>query len=242
MMNWLRAPRLPSAPLAPLAILAGLAGGLAIVAPATAADLAGRVEVVLGDKAAAGEAGRVVVYFEPAKPVPPKALPKGLEIKTEAKQFQPRVMALPKGTAVAFPNADPILHNVFSVSEPEPFDLGLLGKGPGKSVVFDRPGLVRVFCNVHPDMVAYVLVLDTPYYTTTGPDGSFLLKGVPDGPGRLTVWHEQAEPWTKELKVPAGEAVVARIALTKPRIPSHLNKQGRQYGRNSRDRYRKPPG
>lgn len=218
-------------------------GAFAAIVPTalSAAELTGRVEVVVGDKAAAGESGRVVVYFEPAKAVAPRTLPKGLSIKTEQKQFLPRVMALPKGSMVTFPNADPILHNVFSVSEPEPFDLGLYGKGPGKAVVFDKPGLVRVFCNVHPDMVAYVLVLDTPYYTTTAGDGSFTLKGVPEGPGRLTVWHEQSEAWSREIKVPAGEPVVARIALTKPRIPSHLNKQGRQYGRNSRDRYRKPP-
>lgn len=231
MALWPRALRAPS-----------LVFVLAAISPKVlpAAELSGRVEVVVGDKSAAGESGRVVVYFEPAKPVAPKTLPKGLEIRTEQKQFQPRVMALPKGTTVTFPNADPILHNVFSVSDPEPFDLGLYGKGAGKSVVFDRPGLVRVFCNVHPDMVAYVLVLDTPFYTTTASDGSFTLKGLPEGPGRLTVWHEQSEPWTKELKAPASD-VVARIALTKPRIPSHMNKQGRQYGRNSRDRYRKPP-
>lgn len=236
MRHWLRTLRAPSWAFALAAILPP-----AFPVTLAAAEISGRVEVVVGDKSAAGESGRVVVYFEPAKPVPPKSLPKGLEIKTERKQFLPRVMALPKGATVSFPNTDPILHNVFSVSASKPFDLGLLGKGAGKAVTFDQPGLVRVFCNVHPDMVAYVLVLDTPFYTTTAVDGSFLLKGVPEGPGRLTVWHEQAEPWSQPIKVPSSEALVARIALTKPRIPSHLNKQGRQYGRNSRDRYRKPP-
>ncbi len=158
---------------------------------------------------------------------------------TRRKEFAPRLLVVPKGSRVRFPNQDPILHNVFSVSSPNQFDLGLYRQGPGKEKRFDEPGLVRVFCNVHHDMVAYVLVLGTPYYVSPGAAGEFVLTGLPKGPGRLTVWHEQADPWTVDVEVPArtAGALVARVEIVRPLIPAHLNKLGQSYFRSQRDRY-----
>jgi hypothetical protein len=158
---------------------------------------------------------------------------------TRGKEFVPRVLAVPKGGRVHFPNADPILHNVFSVSAGNAFDLGLYKKGPGKEKTFESPGLVRVYCNVHQAMVAYVLVVNTPYFAAPAEDGSFVLTGLPKGAGKLTVWHEQTEPWTVSVQLPAGPApITARIEVTRPQVPSHLDKSGKSYFSLSRDGYK----
>lgn len=215
--------------------------GLALASgapPAAAAELVGRVEVVSKGRAVPGEAGRTVVWFEPDRPGAAEPADGSLEMITRRKEFTPRILVAETGATVAFPNRDPILHNVFSVSDPRPFDLGLLGEGESRRVRFERPGVVRVFCNVHHDMVGYVLVLDTPFHASPDARGSFRLRDLPAGPGTLTVWHEQAEPWTARLTLPADGPVRARIELTRPRIPPHLDKFGRSYRERRRDRYR----
>jgi len=213
---------------------------VAAAAPLAAVDLTGHVEATVKGRPAPGQAGLAVVYFEPDRPVPP-AKAGGLQMVTQRKEFSPRVLVAPKGATVEFPNRDPILHNAFSVSEPQPFDLGLFGQGEVGRVTFETPGVVRVFCNVHHDMVGYVLVLDTPFYTRPDGRGGFRLRGLPPGPGTLTVWHEQAEPWSRRLEIPRDGAmppIAVDLALSKPRIPPHLDKFGRSYLQRRRDRYR----
>jgi plastocyanin len=181
-----------------------------------------------------------VVYWEPAGGSGARPAEAPLLMKTRKKQFSPRMLVVPRGARVRFPNEDPILHNVFSVSPGNAFDLGLYRKGPGKEQRFTEPGVVRVFCNVHHDMVAYLLVVDTPHVTSPGADGSFVLSGLPKGPGRLTVWHEQADPWTADLELPPGKPVTARVEIVRPRVPPHLNKVGQSYFQSGRDRYNQP--
>jgi|SRR6185369_2190052 len=227
--------------LAPLAFALLVTGAAA----AGAEDLRGTIQLVTkGGKSAATESDvtQAVVYFEPAGGAPPRRSEAPQEMVTRQKQFVPRVMAVPRGARVRFPNQDPILHNVFSVSPGNFFDLGLYNQGPGKEQKLDKPGLVRVFCNVHHSMVAYILVLDTPYYTQPGPDGRFTLSGLPKGPGRLTIWHEQADPWTAPITLPqaSGPAITARVEVVRPRIPPHLNKSGQSYFHSGRDRYQQP--
>lgn len=218
-----------------------LASFLGLAASVGAGEIAGRVEATTKGRPSPGQASLAVVYFEPDRPVQPGTAG-NLEMVTERKEFSPRVLVAPRGATVAFPNRDPILHNAFSVSEPRPFDLGLHGEGEIGRVSFPDAGVVRVFCNVHHDMVGYVLVLDTPHHTRPDARGGFRLRGLPAGPGTLTVWHEQAEPWTARVEVPAGAAaapeVEAVIELSKPRIPPHLDKFGRSYLQRRRDRYR----
>ncbi|HYG64929.1 MAG TPA: hypothetical protein VEL74_20270 [Thermoanaerobaculia bacterium] len=213
---------------------------LSLAGAARADEIRGRVELLAkgGKGPARGSDVRdVVVYFEPASPQAVKPAAQAFEVVTKDKEFQPRVLAIPRGSRVRFPNQDPILHNVFSVSGVNRFDLGLYRRGAGKEKRFDEAGIVRVFCNVHHDMVAYILVLDTPFSASPAADGTFVLTGVPRGPGRLTVWHEQAEIWTTEVRLPQSAPVAARVEVTKPRIPAHLNKTGSSYFR--RDRYGK---
>jgi plastocyanin len=221
---------------ASLAALAFLAAGAA-----AGSQLGGRVEFVGKDgRAFSGEADprHAVVYFEPAaQGAAARAPGPAVEMTTKGKEFRPQVLHVTRGATVRFPNLDPLLHNVFSVSGGNRFDLGLYSKGPGKSWTFDAPGVVRVFCNVHHQMVGYVLVLDTPYHSAADAEGRFSL-AVPDGAGKLTVWHPQAEPWSAEVRTGgAASPLHVRLAITGERVPPHLNKFGRAYERGRRDRY-----
>ena len=121
------------------------------------------------------------MVFAPTK-VAPAPKPVVVDMVTVRKAFQPRILVVPVGSTVRFPNQDPILHNVFSVSGRNSFDLGLLGKGAGSTAVFREAGIVRVFCNVHQAMVGFVAVLDTPFSAFPDSAGNFTLS-VPDGPG-----------------------------------------------------------
>jgi hypothetical protein len=155
---------------------------------------------------------------------------------THRKRFDPRVLVVPVGSIVRFPNRDPILHNVFSISGGNAFDLGLIGGGEGGSARFVEAGVVRVFCNVHHRMVGYVVVVDTPFSTAPAPDGAFRLSGLPAGPGELVVWHERGEPLRQRVDPASGPPPALRLELTRPLVPVHLNKLGRPYD-PARDRY-----
>ena len=212
---------------------------LLYVSPALADDLHGHLQLLAkgGKEPAKGsDVRQAVVYFEPANPQAVKAPEKPFEMVTRRKELVPRLLVIPRGSKVRFPNEDPILHNVFSVSTPNQFDLGLYQRGPGKEKRFEQPGLVRVYCNVHHDMVAYILVLDTPLHATPDANGEFALLGLPRGPGKLTVWHEQADPWTMSVDLPQKGPLSIGLQIVRPLIPSHLNKSGKSYFRSG-DRY-----
>jgi plastocyanin len=209
---------------------------LLLAVPGAAEELRGRLQLVgKGGKGPArgSDVRQALVWFEPASGVP--AQPKTFVMTTRDKQFVPRTLTIPVGSRVRFPNEDVILHNVFSVSGGNSFDLGLYRRGAGKEQKFDRPGLVRVFCNVHHSMVGYILVLESPYVATPDSEGRFALTGLPKGPGRLTVWHEQAEPASMDVQVPRAEPLAPRLEIVRPRIPPHLNKSGKSY--STRDTY-----
>lgn len=208
---------------------------LAVVAlawPIQASEIKGSVLLLakggkMVDRAA--DVTAAVVAWRPATPVKGVATNRTFVMSTHQKAFEPRVLTIPVGSSVTFPNADPILHNVFSLSEGNRFDLGLYRKGAGKTWVFKAPGLVRVFCNVHHSMVAYIWVLDTPFSATPDSSGNFTLSGLPEGAGTLEIWHEQTEGSKQALKLPLREPVITKMEITRPRIPSHLNKSGTSY-------------
>jgi plastocyanin len=216
---------------------APLLGQASPPAPPPTYTLAGRVELLAKGQATrdrSADPRDAVVTFAPSgattAPTPVRA-----EMVTRKKEFVPHLLVVPVGSTVAFPNQDPILHNVFSVSGDNKFDLGLAGKGSGRPVHFRAAGLVRVFCNVHHSMVAYVLVVDTPYWTRPAADGSFSLAGLPGGPGKLTVWHERAEPGASSITLPARAPATVRLEIVIPRVPTHLNKLGQPYASRSGD-------
>jgi plastocyanin len=104
-------------------------------------------------------------------------------------QFAPRVLAVQVGTKVKFPNNDRVFHNVFSYHDGTRFDLGLYPVGAVKEVPFDRPGLSRIFCNIHPQMAAYLMVLDTPFFAVSDREGRFTLTGLPPGTYPYHAWR-----------------------------------------------------
>ncbi len=172
------------------------------------------------------------VWFEPdAGTTPPRA--KSAQMVTAKKQFAPSFLVVPVGSTVGFPNQDPILHNIFSVSGKNKFDLGLVGSGKGKSVVFREAGLVRVFCNVHHAMFAHVLVVRTPHFALLDKSGAFRLDGIVGGPGQLFYWHGRGEPGSRRVQLPQAAELRIELPITVARIPTHKNKLGKSYTRGA---------
>jgi plastocyanin len=129
-----------------------------------------------------------------------------LDQRNEA--FFPYVLAVQVGTTVAFPNDDRTYHNVFSFSKAKRFDLGRYPRGRSKSVRFDRPGVVRVFCDIHAHMSAFILVFAHPYFATTDAEGRFRIPSVPAGTYTIAVWTDGAVRETRKIEVPSGEATL----------------------------------
>lgn len=135
------------------------------------------------------------------------------EIRQEGEEFVPRVLAVTRGSIVDFPNADPIFHNVFSLSSAATFDLGRYPKGRNKSATFNKPGLVKVYCHIHSQMSASILVLDHPYFTIPDVDGSFTFSNVPIGQLTIAGWHERVGERETRVNVQAGKSVSVELSL-----------------------------
>src|SRR5262249_50578145 len=145
--------------------------------------------------------------------------------------------AVPVGSTVEFPNDDPISHNLFSLSPASTFDLGLYRKGAGKSQKFTSPGVINVYCNVHPNMAAVIHVMPTPYYAFADANGNYSIPDVPPGKYKLVAWNEQGGQTVAMVDV--GPAGAANVALTLDssnyRAAEHLNKVGQPYTPPPRD-------
>jgi hypothetical protein len=118
--------------------------------------------------------------------------------------FIPHVSVVPVGTRVEFPNNDNVFHNVFTEYHSSKFDLGMYPRGVSKFQVFDRPGLAVIMCSVHPDMCAYIMVVDTPYYAITDKAGRYSISGMPDGQYKVSVWHESGAKASLTASVAGG--------------------------------------
>lgn len=200
----------------------------------SAATIEGQITLTLDGKALRPEeAAEAVVYFRPAAPTTVVPAGQPLEMVTLRKQFSPRILPITVGSEVRFPNQDPILHNAFSTSKDNGFDIGLYGQGEGKAQRFDHAGYVRVYCNVHHSMVGHILVLDTPYFVRPDAQGRFRLKDLPAGTGDLVVWLDRATPWHQSLVAGRTEPLAITLELAQRKIPPHMNKFGKPYGRSS---------
>lgn len=197
---------------------------------AWAGDIAGRVDLVEKGGKKATDLSDVVVYLESSKA---KAKP-GKEVVTmKSKAFSPHAVVIGTGTTVEFPNEDPILHNVFSVSG-EGFDLGLYKRPKSGSRTFDKPGVYTLYCNIHPQMSATVVVRDSPFFAKAAKDGAFRIEGVPAGEYKLIAFHERSGEGTPlAVKVPATGETTATLSLDAASYKrvQHKNKFGKDYGR-----------
>jgi len=157
---------------------------------------------------------RSVVYLESA---PRRAFEQSEPARAVMDQrnetFVPHVLAITTGTTVDFPNSDRIYHNVFSLSKTRPFDLGRYAAGKSQSVRFDRPGIVRVFCEIHSHMSAFILVFNHPFFVVTDTDGRYRLENVPPGNYSVVAWNEGLASEPKPVGVPEGATSELDFAL-----------------------------
>jgi plastocyanin len=214
------------------------------VAGAQVVTLTARVELLHGDNAAKShEAGNVVVWLVPAPgSVRPAAYhpaqnpqAQNPRLVQHNKSFEPHVLVVPVGSVVAFPNHDPFFHNVFSLFEGKRFDLGLYEAGTTRDVHFDKPGISYIFCNIHPEMSAVVVALDTPYYGVSDSRGQVVIANVPSGKYTLRVWYESALPETlkamsREITVSETTSTLGVLRLVDANLPAtHKNLYGHDY-------------
>jgi plastocyanin len=226
--------------LASLAVLAGnarvagvwpaastAAGSASAVLPQQPLALRGRVDigrVLSSSRPAPRTAGaedpgppdvyrQAVVFIDP----PPDRYERPVEFHAKMNQkderFIPHLLAIPVGSVVDFPNDDRTYHNVFSLSKPKRFDLGRYAAGQSKAVRFDRPGIVRVFCEIHSHMNAFILVFDHRFFAITDEAGRFRIDRVPPGTYTVTAWYEGAAQQTETVTVAPGTGAEVNFVL-----------------------------
>lgn len=199
---------------------------------AAAATVEGKIELTDAKKKAS--AAGVVVWLEAVGGAAPVAGGRYV-LDQKNKRFLPHVMAVPVGSQVDFPNHDPIFHNAFSNFAGQPFDTGLYAPGTSQKITFRREGVVRVFCNIHAQMSAVIVVVPTPYFAVTNAAGAYQIANVPAGEYVLKVFHERATPETLaklERRVTVGgdeELEALRISESGYLEVGHKNKHGREY-------------
>jgi plastocyanin len=193
--------------------------------------LTGTVSLLDADGEAREDRSHVIVYLE-APRAPAAAKRPVTEIRQQGRQFKPTFAVVVRGDAVSFPNDDSIFHNVFSLSEAARFDLGLYKSGSSKTLVFDKSGVIDVYCNIHPEMVAKIVVVDSPLYTLTDAAGRFTLEGVTPGRHGVVFVHPSGARTRQELVVSAEAPTTTTVELReRPRTRKHTRKDGSAYGR-----------
>ena len=183
----------------------------------------------------ADKARPAVIWLNPMRAgVAPTVTPGTFTMMQKNKMFMPHLLVVPVGSSVAFPNADPFFHNVFSLFDGRRFDLGLYEAGSTRSVIFSREGVSYIFCNIHSDMSAVVIALATPYYGLADQQGVVHVQNVPDGDYELHIWIEGQEQraldqLTRRVHI-SGEATdLGTIRSDHPNQQPHLNKFGQPY-------------
>jgi plastocyanin len=220
-------------------VLLVVAGTIGVAAGAT---VDGKVKLTNSNDSSVNKRGNfagVGVWLAPAEKSAGTLSRKRVQMRQKDKTFTPHVLVIATGTTVDFPNLDPIFHNAFSSFNGQIFDLGLYQPGSSASMRFTRPGVVRVFCNIHPAMSAVIVVVDSAYFGTTREDGSFSIAGVPPGTYQVNFFHERSAPETLD-KLSSAVAVAEGIVRLSPVTISetgylpvpHKNKYGHDYSPN----------
>jgi plastocyanin len=193
--------------------------------------------IVLETASGAPPATSTVVWLAPlgaAAAVP--VAPMHAVLVQKNKEFDPHLLVVTRGSSIEFPNRDPWFHNVFSLFNGKRFDLGLYEAGSSRTVHFDREGISFIFCNIHSEMSAVIVVLGSPYFTTTNKQGEFSIAGVSPGRYMLHVWNENAQPTTLQAlsrEVQVGDSAKSiepiRLQVTRSATMPHKNKYGKDY-------------
>jgi plastocyanin len=192
------------------------------------------------------DASKVVVWLTalgttPAPPPPPQVSSQIPQLVQKDKAFHPSLLVIPAGGKVEFPNRDPFFHNVFSLFDGKRFDLGLYESGTTQFVQFDKPGISYIFCNIHAQMSAVVIAVDTPYYAISNGRGEISIGGVVPGRYQMHVFHPSVSPEIlqaaeREITVTSGDTFLGSLSLAESHIDlPHKNKYGRDYDRPDPD-------
>lgn len=199
----------------------------------------GEVKVSLaGSKEPLKDASKVVVWLtrsnEPGRAETPT--PQRYRMVQHNKMFEPRLLVIPIGSLVDFPNLDPWFHNVFSLYQGKRFDLGLYEAGAHKEIRFDREGVSYIFCNIHPEMAAVIMTVDSNWYGVSDKAGRVSIPNVPEGKYVLHVWHDNVSPQTLnaldrrvEIDPGAENLPTISVSVTSHAAEKHKNKYGRDY-------------
>jgi plastocyanin len=202
-------------------------------------EVSGTIEVVLKGDKKKDDLSSVVVYLDEVRTTSAVAgeSRKDFSMSTKNKQLSPRFMVIPVGAKIDFPNYDPIFHNLFSVSAPNEFDLGLYKGGASKSHSFAKPGIVRVFCNVHPQMSATIVVANSAFFTSANKTGTFSLGEIPNGTYLLKAYTEEGQT---EQRIQVSESplkVKLSIDGRNFKKVKHKNKFGKDYSTDENEKY-----
>jgi plastocyanin len=222
-----------------IGLLCCVAGAIAEAGQRELVTVRGAVSVMRRSRGAVDN-GDIAVWLKPVggpgerpREIAPRAR---LKIVQQDKRFEPRLLVVPVGSVVEFPNLDPFFHNVFSMFDGKRFDLGLYEAGSSRSVPFTTPGVCYIFCNIHPEMSAVVVVVDTPYFAVTNRAGEFTVPNVPPGRYALSVWHERHKPerpdeFPRSVTISQASPSVGDIRLIESEqvIIPHKNKYGHDY-------------
>ncbi len=215
-----------------------LAAALAATPLAAQVNVAGRVTITERPGERSTDIGNTVIYLVPTQGASARTTAGRASIAMNGRTFVPRVRVVTPGSRVDFPNEDPFSHNIFSTTPGAVFDLGLYPSGRSRDAQFRRAGAFPVYCNIHPRMTAFVVVVPSPWFTLAGADGRWAIENVPPGDYTLHVWHERAPALERSLTVAAaGGAVDVALDARGFRFEQHKNKFGREYDRTGRDRY-----
>lgn len=215
------------------------------LASAQLIDLKGKVQLTRGGHRVK-DASKLVVWLTPAGNTPAAAMPQQLpsqipQLVQKDKTFQPSLLVIPAGGKVEFPNHDPFFHNVFSLFDGKRFDLGLYESGTTRFVQFDQPGISFIFCNIHAQMSAVVIALNTPYYAISDVHGDIGIKDVVPGRYQMHVFHPSVSPQAlhaaeREITVTPGDTFLGTFSLAESDLEvAHKNKYGRDYDRPDPD-------
>ena len=219
-----------------LGALIGTALLVCVGANAQEVTLTARARVLQDEHKESSRAENVVVWLTPIDRQPGASPPsQNLRLTQHNKSFEPHLLVVPVGAVVQFPNRDPFFHNVFSLFEGKRFDLGLYEAGSTRNVSFDRPGISYIFCNIHAEMGAVVIALETPYFAISNHKGEIVIPHVPVGRYMMKVWYETAEPqsldaMTREITVSEASSTLGLLQISAaPAASAHKNKYGMDY-------------
>jgi len=210
--------------------------------PAERLTVTGRVTLLSPDsRSKSADNSNVVVFLTPlaenagSTPAHDEPTPHHFQLAQKNKRFIPHLLIVPVGAVVEFPNHDPFFHNVFSLFEGKRFDLGLYEAGATRAIAFNKPGVSYIFCNIHPEMSAVIIVTKYPYYAVSNTAGELTISSVPPGRYQLNIWHERCLPdvlnsLSHEVALSPGSTSLGELRL--PESGDLLSKHKNMYGRD----------